>query len=150
MSGHGCEPKPGQEHIPNLTTEDTTQQDMIQSFGGLKTHDASVTVLQPMTHPAIRGPATTMQSQPVEEPDLGRCARLPNQLSTEWRGRSDEHRTIRRRRGVLVVSEPTPNDRVQNPRHKLDTANPLLEVQVLEEDLNSLCPSNVGHPGVIR
>jgi len=39
---------------------DTTQQDMIQSLGGLKTHDASVIVLQPMSHPPIRGPATTM------------------------------------------------------------------------------------------
>ena len=93
-----------------------------------------------MSHPLIRGPATTMQSQPEEEPDLRRCARLPNQLSTEWRGRSDEHRTICRRRGVLVVSGPTPDDGVRNPRHQLYPAHPLPEVQVLEEDLNSLRP----------
>ena len=35
VSDHGCEPRLGQEHVPNLTAEDTTQQDMIQSLGGL-------------------------------------------------------------------------------------------------------------------
>ena len=140
VSDHGCEPKLGQEHVPNLTAEDTTQQDMIQSLGGLKTHDASVIVLQPMPHPPIRGPAMTTQSQLEEEPDLGRCVRPPNQLGTKWRGRSDEHRTIRRRRRVLVVSGPTPDDGVRNPRHQLYLAHPLPEVQVLEEDLNSLRP----------
>ena len=48
-----------------------------------------------------------------------------------------------------MVNGPTSDDGVRNPRHELDTANPLLEVQVLEEDLNSLCPSYVGHPGMI-
>jgi len=70
VGGDGCEPKPGQEDYPDLAAEATAQQDMIQSFRCLKTHDAIVTVLQAMPHPAICCPATTMHSQPEEEPDL--------------------------------------------------------------------------------
>ena len=73
---------------------------MVHRLRSLVTDNAGVAVLQTMP---MRRLAAPMHDQPEEKLDTRRRRRLPDQLRPKRSRRTNEHRAIGRRRGVLSV-----------------------------------------------
>jgi hypothetical protein len=64
--------------LPNLTTEATTNKNVVHGFWLLITENTKVGLLQSVPEPAIHGPTTPVHGQPEEEAHPRRRRRLPN------------------------------------------------------------------------